>query len=158
MLDEPYVVRDRGGGLSADVFALHRFRYRVTERPESGQLAADFNGAPEEIGFPPTTGDKAVVLQPREAEQVESSIDVRGYVRLFEGRVTVSLLDWDSETLASETVLSNDWATVWGLFETRIEFSGYEGLATLRVGSRCPKDGSFVGTEIEVFLGEPGRE
>jgi hypothetical protein len=152
VLDELYVVRDRGGGLFADVFAMHAFRYRVTELPESGRLAIDFRGVPEEIEFPPTTGDKVVVLQPREAEEIGGPIEVRGYTRLFEGQVTISLLDREREVISSETVLANDWTTAWGLFETTIEFQDYEGFATLRVGSRSPRDGSFVGTETEVFL------
>ncbi len=156
MLDELYVVRDLDGGLFADVFTMHGFRYRVTEMPESGRLAVDFRGISDEIRFPPTTGDKAVVLQPREAEEFTSPLDVRGYARLFEGQVTVTLLDRDRDVLAQETVRANDWASAWGLFETRIEFSGYEGIATLRVGSRSPKGGSFVGAEAEVFLESSG--
>ncbi len=152
MLDELYVVRDLDGGLFADVFTMHGFRYRVTEMPESGRLAVDFRGISDEIRFPPTTGDKAVVLQPREAEEVTSPIDVRGYARLFEGQVTVSLLDREREVLASKAVRANDWTSAWGLFEATLGFSSYEGIATLRVGSRSPKDGSFVGTETEVFL------
>ena len=131
---------------------MHGFRYRVTEMPELGLLAVDFRGVSDEIRFPPTTGDKAVVLQPREAEEVTSPIDVRGYARLFEGQVTVSLLDREREVLASKAVRANDWTSAWGLFEATLGFSGYEGIATLRVGSRSPKDGSFVGTETEVFL------
>jgi len=152
VLDELYVVRDRGGGLFADVFASHAFRYRVTEQPESVQLAVDFRGVREEIDFPPTTGDRAVVLQPREAEELGSPLTVRGYARLFEGLVTVSLLDREREVISSKTVRANDWTAAWGLFETTLEFSGYHGLATLRVGSRSPRDGTFVGTETEIFL------
>jgi hypothetical protein len=93
-----------------------------------------------------------VVLQPREAEELGSPLFVRGYARLFEGQVTVSLLDREREVISSKTVRANDWATAWGLFETKLEYSGYEGLAALRVGSRSPKDGSFLGTETEIFL------
>ncbi len=155
-LTELYVVRDRGGGLFADVFATHGFRYRVTELPEFGRLAVDLRGVPEEIRFPPTTGDRSVVLQPREAEEVESPIDVRGYARQFEGRVIVSLLDRERDVLASKTVRAADAAPAWGRFGATLEFSGYEGLATLRVGGRSAKDGSFVGTETEVFLESSG--
>ena len=152
ILDQLYVVRDRGGGLFADVFAVHTFRYRVTELPESGRLAVDLRGVPEGVRFPPTTGEKVAVVQPREAEEVGSPLMVQGYARCFEGRVTASLLDRDREVISSKTVRANDWTTVWGLFETSLEYSGYEGLATLRVGSRSPRDGSFVGTETEIFL------
>ncbi len=152
VLDELYVVRDRDGGLFADVFAMHAFRYRVTELPESGRLAVDLRGVREGLKFPPTTGDEVVVLQPREAEEVGSPLMVQGYARLFEGRVTISLLDRDREVISSKTVLANDWTTAWGRFAATLQYSGYEGLATLRVGSRSPKDGSFVGTETEIFL------
>ena len=152
VLDELYVVRGRDGGLFADAFAFHEFRYRVTEMPESGRLAVDFRGVAQELDLPPTTGDKVVVVRPREAEEVASPLSVRGYARLFEGQVTVSLLDREREVISSKTVRANDWTTAWGLFEAKLEYSGYEGLATLRVGSRSPKDGSFVGKEIEVFL------
>ncbi len=152
VLDELYVVRDRGGGLFADVFATHAFRYRVTELPESGRLAVDFRGMREELDLPPTTGDRAVVLQPREAEEVGSPLSVQGYTRLFEGQVTVSLLTREREVISSKTVRANDWTTAWGLFEATLEYSGYEGLATLRVGGNSPRDGSFVGTETRIFL------
>lgn len=152
VLSEVYVVRD-GGGLFADVFAMHEFRYRIVERPEAGQLAVDFRGVPEEMDFPPTTGDRAVVLQPREAEEVESPIDVRGYARPPEGEVTVSLLDREQDLVASKTVRADAGASAWGLFEASLEFSGHEGIATIRVG---PEGGSFFGTETEVFLESSG--
>ena len=152
VLDELYVVRDRGGGLFADAFAMHAFRYRVTELPESGRLAVDFRGVREELELPPTTSDKVVVLQPREAEKIGSPLSVQGYARLFEGQVTISLLDRDRRVISLRTVRANDWTTAWGLFVATLEYSGYKGLATLRVGSNSPKDGSFVGTETEIFL------
>ncbi len=116
----------------------------------------DFRGVSDELRFPPTTGDEAVVLQPREAEEVGSPIEVRGYARPFEGQVTASLLDRERDVLASKTVRTKDWTSAWGRFGTTLEFLGYEGLATLRVGSRSPRDGSFVGTETEVFLESSG--
>ncbi len=152
VLNEMYVVRDRGGGLFADVFGLHEFRYRIRGFPESGRLAVDFRGEREELDLPPTTSDKAVVVQPREAEEVSSPLTVEGYARLFEGRVTVSLLDREREVISTETVRANDWATAWGLFEATLEVPDYEGRATLRVGGESPRDGSFVGTETEVFI------
>lgn len=152
VMDQLYLVRDRGGGLLADVFAMQEFHYRVTELPDSGQLAVDFRGAREELDLPPTTGDRVVVVQPREAEEVGSPLTVQGYTRLFEGQVTVSLLSREREVLSTKTVRASDWAAAWGLFETTLEFSNYAGSATLRVGSESPRDGSFVGTETEVFI------
>ncbi|MGI8911867.1 MAG: Gmad2 immunoglobulin-like domain-containing protein [Rubrobacteraceae bacterium] len=152
VLDEIYVVRDQGGGLFVDVFAMREFRYRVTGLPEAGQLAVDFRGARGGLELSPTKSDKVVVVQPREAEEVSSPLTVEGYARLFEGRVTVSLLDREREVISTETVRANDWVTAWGLFEATLEFSDYEGLATLRVGGESPRDGSFVGTETEVFV------
>lgn len=155
VLSEMYVVREEDG-LFADVFAMHGFRYRITASPESGWLAVDFRGVPEELRFPPTTGDRVVVLRPREAEEVVSPIDVRGYARLFEGQVTVSILDRERDVVSSETVRADHPNGTWGLFETTLEFSDYEGLATLRVGGRSTQDGFFVGTETEVFLESSG--
>ncbi len=77
---------------------------------------------------------------------------MQGYTRLPEGQFKVSLLSREREVLSSKTVRVNDRAAAWGLFETTLEFSDYEGLATLRVGSGSPRDNSFVGTETEVFL------
>lgn len=151
-IDELYVVRDRRDGLFTDVFATHAFRYRVTQMREAGRLALDFRGVSDEVPFPPTTGEEAVVLRPREAEEVESPIEVRGYARPFEGRLTVSILDRDRETLVSKTVRTGDWASAWGHFETALGVPGYRGPATVRVGYRSPKDGSFVGTETEIFV------
>lgn len=156
ILSEFYVVRDRDGGLFADVFAMHEFRYRVVERPESGQLAVDFHGVPQEIDFPPTTGDRAVVLQPREAEEVESPLDVRGYAQPLRGQVTVSLFDREQDVLATKTVRVDDRASAWSRFQTTLEFSGYEGLATIHIVSGSPNNGSLVGTETEVFLESSG--
>jgi hypothetical protein len=125
VLDELYVVRDRGGGLFADAFAVRAFRYRVTELPEAGRLASD----------------KVVVLQPREAERVGSPLRVQGYARLFEGQVTISLLDRNRGVISSRKVHANDWTTAWWRFAAPLEYSGYKGLATLRVGSNSPMDG-----------------
>ncbi|MDP9440162.1 MAG: Gmad2 immunoglobulin-like domain-containing protein, partial [Actinomycetota bacterium] len=156
VLTDLYVVRDPDGGIFVDVFATQAFRYRATGLPGSGQLAIDLRGVREEVDFPPATGDRAVVLQPREAEEVVSPLDVRGYARSFEGRMTVSLLDRGRDVISSETVRADERAETWGVFETTLEFSGYEGLATLRVGGRSPQDGSSVGTETEVFLESSG--
>ena len=156
VLTDFYVVRDPDGGMFVDLFATRAFRYWVTGLPGSGQLAIDLRGVREEIDFPPTTGDGAVVLQPREAEGVVSPLDVRGYARSFERRMTASLLDRGRDVISSETVRADERAETWGVFETTLEFSGYEGLATLRVGGRSPQDGSFVGTETELFLESSG--
>ena len=156
VLDELYVVRDRDGGLFVDVFAMHGFRYRVTEPSESGRLVVDFRGVAEEVRLPPTTGDEVAVLQPREAEEVESPIDVRGYARPSRDRITVSLLDRERDVVASKVVRTDDSGEAWGLFETTLGFSGYEGLATLRVGGRGAGGGPFAGTETEVFLESSG--
>ena len=156
VLDELYVARDPEGGLLVDVFAMHGFRYRATELPEPGRLAVDFRGVSEEIRLPPTTGDGVVVLQPREAEEIQGPIRVRGYARPFGGRITVSLLDRERDVLARKTVRENGRPPAYAPFETTLGSSGYEGLATIRVGGRSPGDGSFVGTETEVFLESPG--
>lgn len=153
VLGELYVVRNPDGGISADVFALHAFLYRVTELPGSGRLALDFRGVREELDLPPTTGARSVVLQPREAEEVGSPLNVRGYSRHSGKGVTVSLLDREREIIASKTVRAGGrGAAAWEPFGTTLGFSGHEGLATLRVGGRGSPDGPLAGTEVEVFV------
>ena len=156
VLNEMYVVRDRGGGLFADVFGLHEFRYRIRGFPESGRLAVDFRGVREELDLPPTTSDKAVVVQPREAEEVSSPLTVEGYSRVPGALTNVSLIDRDGDVIASTAVRAEGDAGTWRPYAATLEFSGHEGLATLRVGGMSPRVGprgvTFEGAQTEVFL------
>lgn len=159
IMDALYVVRDRDDGMFVDVFSMDAFRYRVTELPETGQLALDFREVRGGLDLPPMqTSEKVVVLQPRVSEEVNSPLTVRGYSRLFEARTTVTLVGREGEVLASETVLADDWTSAWGRYEATLEFSGYEGLATLRVGGESPRDGTFVGAEMEIIIEESTDE
>jgi hypothetical protein len=151
-----YVVGDPEGGLFVDVFATSTFRYRVTELPDTGQLAVDFRPAAGELRFPPATGENAVVVQPREAETVESPLTVEGYSRLPGARTYVSLIGRDGEVISSKAVRAGDRAVAWDAYEATLEFSGYEGVARLLVGGErpggYPRGVTFDGADAEIIV------
>jgi hypothetical protein len=62
----------------------------------------------------------------------------------------VILTDAQGETLVQETVLSNDWTSTWGYFETTLDVPPFSGEGTLKVGAQSARDGSFEGVEIPV--------
>ncbi len=150
VMDEFYVVRDPEGGLFVDIFAIRPFRYRVLEFSDRGLLAVDYRAAAGGLPRPVVRGEKTVVLQPREAEQVRSPIRVSGYSRNFEAMNVVRLEGRDGEVLASKTVVGNDWTQAWGYFETSLRVARYEGLAVLRVGQENPRTGAFEGVKVPV--------
>ncbi len=155
-VDRLYVVGDPGGGLFVDVFALSSFRYRVTELPDTGQLVVDFRSAMGERRFPPTTGENAVVVQPREAQTVSSPLTIEGYSRLPEAQTYVSLIGRNGEMISSKMVRANDRVVAWDAYETTLKFSGYEGIARLLVGgekpSGYPGGVTFEGTATEIVI------
>ena len=154
ILDNFYVVRAPGRGMFVDIFAAGAFQYRVTELSDPGRLAVDYRPANVGLGFPiPAQSERTVLFQPREGEAITSPLRVSGYSRNFEASNTIVLSDSGGNVLSRATALSNDWAETWGYFETSLEFAAFEGGATLRVGSRSPRDGSFEGVEVPVTYG-----
>jgi hypothetical protein len=152
VMDEFYVVRDPNGGLFVDIFAIRPFRYRVLQLYDPARLVVDYQPAEGGLDEPVVSGEKSVILQPREAEQATSPLRVRGYSRHFEGSTSLTLRDRNGEVLASSTVRTTGWTEAWGYFEAKLEFPAQEGRATLVVGSRSPRDGTFEGVEVPVFL------
>lgn len=156
VMDRLYVVDDPGGGLFVDVFAASSFRYRVTALPDTGQLAVDFRPAENGLRFAPTTGENAVIVQPREAETVKSPLTVEGYSRLPGARTHVSLIGRDGGVISSRTVRADDRAVAWETFEATLEFSGYEGIARLLVGGErpggYPRGVTFEGADTEIVV------
>ena len=159
VVDGLYVIRDPGGGLFVDVFALRPFLYRVTELPGTGQLAVDFRPAEGGFRYPPVRGENAVVVQPREAEEVRSPLAVEGYSRLPGKRTTVSLLDREGAVISSTTVRADGGTGdggAWNPYEATLTFSGYKGLATLRVGGANPRGGprgiTYEGAKAEIII------
>jgi hypothetical protein len=154
ILDNFYVVRAPGGGMFVDIFATGAFQYRITELSDPGRLVVDYRPASVSLDFPiPAQTEKTVVFQPRLKETITSPLRVSGYSRNFEAANTIVLSDSGGNVLSRGTALSNDWAETWGYFETSLEFVPFEGEATLRIGSRSPRDGSFEGVEVPVTYG-----
>ncbi len=154
ILDNFYVVRAPGRGIFVDIFATGAFQYRVTELSGPGRLAVDYRPANVELDFPiPAQSERTVLFQPRRGEAITSPLRVSGYSRNFEASNTIVLSDSGGNVLSRATTLSNDWAETWGYFETSLEFAAFEGGATLRAGTRSPRDGSFEGVEVPVAYG-----
>lgn len=151
IMDNFYVVRDPGGGVFVDIFATGAFQYRVTELSDPGRLAIDYRPASVDLSFPiPAQSERTVLFEPREGEAITSPLTVNGYSRNFEASNTIMLSDSSGNILSQSTALSNDWAETWGYFEASLDFPAFEGQATLQVGTRSPRDGSFEGVEVPV--------
>jgi hypothetical protein len=151
ILNNFYVVRGPGGGLFLDIYATGAFQYRVTELYDPGRLVVDYRPASVALSFPiPVQAQRTVLFEPRAGEAVSSPLKVIGYSRNPEASNTITLVDAGGDVLAESTVLANDWLDTWGYFETTLEFSAFEGQATLRAGSESSRDGSFEGVEEPV--------
>ena len=149
-----YVVRAPGGGMFVDIFATGAFQYRVIELSDPGRLVIDYRPANVALSFPiPAQADRIVLFQPREGEAITSPLRVSGYSRNFEGSNTIILRDSSGNVLSQGTALSNDWAETWGYFEASLDFPAFEGQATLQVGNKSPRDGSFEGVQVPVTYG-----
>lgn len=152
VMDEFYVVRDPDGGLFVDIFAIRPFRYRVLEFSDRGRLAVDYQPAPGGLRHPVVRGERTVILQPREAERVSSPLWVRGYTRHLQGSPSLALRGPDGEVLASKPLRTTGSAEAWGYFESKLDFTAKDGLATVLVGGRNSRVATFQGVEVPVFL------
>jgi hypothetical protein len=104
------------------------------------------------------TSEGLVVLQPRVSEEVRGPLAVRGYSRISEPRIEVALVGLAGEVIASETVPADNGTNAWSEYEATLEFSGYEGVATLRVAGEGAREGPDEGAELDVIVEEsPGR-
>lgn len=151
LLESFYVVRGPDGGMFVDFFAERAFYYRVIQLPEPSRIAIDFKPSGSDLALPlPVRGGNTVLTQPRRDTGVTIPMTVSGYSRNPEASNTILLEGPTGETLAQETVRSNDWSSTWGYFETSLEFQPFAGEGTLKVGTRSARDGSFQGVEIPV--------
>lgn len=155
LLDSFYVVRGPDGGMFVDFFAEHAFYYRVIELPNPSRVAVDFKPSGSDLALPlPVREGNTVLTEPRRDEAITSPVTVSGYSRNLEASNTIMLQGPGGRTLARETVLSNDWTSTWGYFETSLDFQPFTGEALLKVGAQSARDGSFEGVELPV---EPAR-
>lgn len=151
LLNSFYVVRAPDGGMFVDFFAERSFYYRVIELSGPSRIAIDFKPAGSELDIPlPTRDSNTVVTEPRKGDSIGAPLTVSGYSRNPEASNNIMLQGPEGETLARETVLSNDWTETWGYFETTLEAPTFTGEATLKVGTQSARDGSFEGVELPV--------
>src|SRR5215211_5333767 len=151
LLESFHVVRAPEGGMFVDFFARKTFVYRVLELSNPARLVVDFKPGGEDLEAPlPAVGGNTVVVEPRAGARIEDPLTVCGYSRNFEASNTVLLTDSDGKVVIRRTVLSNDWTSTWGYFETTVEIPPFSGKGTLRVGAKSARDGSFEGVEIPV--------
>ena len=146
-----YVVRAPEGGMFVDVLARKSFAYRVLELSDPARLVVDFRpeGSPLETS-PPAVNGNTVLVEPRAGTRIRSPLTVCGYSRNFEASNTIVLEDARERTVIHRTVLSNDWSSTWGYFETTLDLPSFGGDGTLRVGTESARDGSFEGVEVRV--------
>lgn len=151
LLDSFYVVRGADGGMFVDFFAKRAFYYRVIELPDPSRVAIDFKPSGSELAIPlPVRSGNTVLTQPRRGTSVTTPMTVSGYSRNPEASNTILLQGPEGKTLAQETVLSSDWSSTWGYFETSLDFQPFTGEGTLKVGAQSARDGSFQGVELPV--------
>lgn len=151
LLKSFYVVRAPEDGMFVDIFSESAFTYRVMELSNPARLVVDFKPSSASLDFPlPAAAANTVLTQPRRGARVEGSLMVSGYSRNPEAHNTI-VLTAGGRTLARETVVSNDWTSTWGYFETTLDVPSFSGEGTLKVGAQSARDGSFEGVEIPVY-------
>ncbi|MBA2442052.1 MAG: Gmad2 immunoglobulin-like domain-containing protein [Rubrobacter sp.] len=151
LLGDFHVVRAPEGGMFVDIFSERAFYYRVIELPDPARVAVDFRPSGAGLRVPlPESEDNTVLTDPRSGAGIGSPLTVRGYSRNPGASNVVILESPDGETLAEETVTSNDWTATWGYFETSLDFPSFSGEGTLKVGARSARDGTFEGVELPV--------
>ena len=155
LLKNFHVVRAPEGGMFVDVFAESAFTYRVIELSNPARLVVDFKPSSGSLEFPlPAEAANTVLIQPRSGARIEGSLMVSGYSRNPEATNTVILTNAKGEILARDTVVSNDWTSTWGYFETTLDVPTFSGEGMLKVGAQSARDGTFEGVEIPVYGGQ----
>ena len=152
LLGSFHVVRAPEGGMFVDFFARKAFLYRVLEIGDPARLVVDFKptGASLEVPLPAEGGD-TVLVEPRSKARISDPLMISGYSRNFEATNAIILTDPDGKILVHRTVVSNDWSSTWGYFETTLDLPQFAGKGTLKVGTQSARDGSFEGVEIPVW-------
>ncbi|CAN5815220.1 hypothetical protein BH23ACT11_BH23ACT11_23030 [soil metagenome] len=151
LLKDFHVVRAPEDGMFVDIFSESAFTYRVLELLNPARLVVDFKPSTASLEFPlPAENASTVLAEPRRGSQVSGSLTVSGYSRNQEANNTIVLVDSSGAELVRDNVMSNDWTTTWGYFETTIDSPPFSGRATLKVGAESARDGTFEGVEIPV--------
>lgn len=154
LLKNFHVVRAPEGGMFVDIFAESAFTYRVIELLKPSRLVVDFQPSSATLDVPlPAEGSNTVVTEPRRGTRVGGPVTVSGYSRNFEANNMITVTGPGGEVLARQTVTGNDWASTWGYFETTLDLPPFNGRATLKVGARSARDGSFEGVTVPIWGG-----
>lgn len=152
LLKDFYVVRAPEGGMFVDIFAGSAFTYRTIELSNPARLVVDFKPSSASLELPlPAQAANTVLTQPRSGARVGGSLTVSGYSRNPEATNTVTLTNGGGTVLVQETVVSNDWTSTWGYFETTLNVPNFSGEGTLKVGAQSARDGAFEGVEVPVY-------
>lgn len=152
LLKEFHVVRAPEGGMFVDIIAGAAFTYRVIELSNPARLVVDFKPSSASLEFPlPAEAASTVLVQPRSGARIAGSLAVSGYSRNPEATNIVVLNNAAGETIVQKNVMSNDWTSTWGYFETTLDVPTFRGEGTLKVGARSARDGAFQGVEIPVY-------
>lgn len=153
LLKNFHVVNGPEGGMFVDIFSESAFTYRVIELSNPARIVVDFKESSATLDFPlPAEGGNTVLTQPRSGARAGGSLTVSGYSRNPEATNTIILIS-GGEKLVQETVVSNDWTSTWGYFETTLNVPNFSGEGTLKVGAQSARDGTFEGVEIPVYGG-----
>ena len=151
LLKDFHVVRAPENGMFVDIFSESAFTYRIIELSNPSRLVVDFKPSSKSLELPlPAEAANTVLNQPRSGARVDGSLTVSGYSRNSEATNTVTLTNAAGETIVQDTVMSNDWTTTWGYFETTLNVPNFSGEGTLKVGAQSARDGTFEGVKIPV--------
>lgn len=151
LLKNFHVVRAPENGMFVDIFSESAFTYRVIELSNPSRLVVDFKPSGAGLEALPAEAANTVLNQPRSGARVDGSLTVSGYSRNPEATNTVTLTNAAGETIVQDTMMSNDWTTTWGYFETTLNVPNFSGEGTLKVGAQSARDGTFKGVEIPVY-------
>jgi Immunoglobulin-like domain of bacterial spore germination len=151
LLERFYVVRAPEDGMFVDIFTRKSFAFRVLELSGPARLVVDFKptGSPLKTR-PPAVGGNTVLVEPRAGARIGNPLTVCGYSRNFEASNIIILTDSEGKTVVRRRVLSNDWASTWGYFETTLDLPPFNGEGSLRVGTESARNGAFEGVEVPV--------
>lgn len=142
-----YVVRSLDGGMFVDLHLSAPAAVRATARSSPARLSVDLRP-----GFLPFVGeatidDRLVLVSPPAGTEVETSTELTGYSRTFEGNV-VALVSQAGSVVSESSTTSADSSETWGEFRLRVSLP--PGEISLFLGDRSPEDGSLEGLTVDL--------
>ncbi len=146
LVDRLYVVRALEGGLFVDLHLVAPSQAQAEVRNSPAGLTVEL-----QMGIQPFTGaatiaDQVVVLEPSPGAETDTTLEVSGYARTFEGAVVVIANSTGGVAGGSNSTQAADWAETWGEFQTTIDVA--PGTYLLFVGEESPNDGALSGATV----------